>query len=132
MPIHVYWYDDSKRILRYDFVENWTREDLLAATEIIFAHLDSVQHAVDSIIDLRKNTTSPVRIWLTLAFRDAPYLNARVHPNHRLNVVVGADTAMRIVLNVAASVIPHALATLHFASSIAAARAIIKEHSTDE
>lgn len=128
MPINVYWYDENKHIIRYDFVNIWTREDLLAATETVFAFLDSVNHPVDSIVDMQNSNTSPIRIWLSMAFRDAPFLNSRVHPNHRLMVIVGADTATHVVLNVAASVIPRGLKHLYHTASITDALTTIEQH----
>jgi hypothetical protein len=66
MSVRVYWEDQSKTIVRYDFAGAWTWNELYAAYYEAIAMERSVAHRVDVILDLRASGPIPANALLHL------------------------------------------------------------------
>ena len=86
MSIQVVWDNDEKTIIRYTYQGQWTWDELAAVLEEAYALLDTVDHPVDFIIDLRQSVLLPKD-----ALRHGERVAQAVHPNEGRSVVVGAN-----------------------------------------
>jgi hypothetical protein len=59
MPIHVVWYDETKTIIVWEFDGAWEWQDYHAAINTAVVMIKSVNHVVDSIMDVRRNRSLP-------------------------------------------------------------------------
>ena len=59
MGIHVVWYDAEKTIIVWEFDGVWEWHDYHAAINTAVVMIKSVNHVVDSIMDLRRNRSLP-------------------------------------------------------------------------
>lgn len=59
MGIHVVWYDTDKTIIVWEFDGEWEWRDYHAAINTAVVMIKSVDHIVDSIMDLRHNRGLP-------------------------------------------------------------------------
>lgn len=64
MPILVKWYDDTTRITVWEFVGEWDWRDYHSAINKAVVLLKTVDHTVDSIMDLRLNESYPADMLL--------------------------------------------------------------------
>lgn len=95
MAIKVIWDDETKTILRYDFIGNWTWNEFYAASAEFHAQLDSVDHKVDTIINLTDSAGMPGNV-LSQAY--SAFQNQ--HPNDTgLNVIVSKGMLIQILVN---------------------------------
>lgn len=62
MAITAYWVDESKTIIRYDFEGHWDWDIFYPVYNQVVEMATSVDHRVDVVLDLRKNTTFPKNI----------------------------------------------------------------------
>ena len=53
MGIRIFWDDDEKTVIRYEFEESWTWEDLIAAVQKDDELMAEVDHTVHLILDMR-------------------------------------------------------------------------------
>jgi hypothetical protein len=87
MSVHVYWEDESKAIVRYDFEGEWDWNELYSAYYEAIAMEKSVEHRVDVILDMRHSGRIPSNVLLHVKnFSD------RQPPNIGLSVVVTPNT----------------------------------------
>lgn len=92
MSITVKWFDESKQIALWEFVGRWEWEDYHTAINTAVLLLKTVDHTVDSIIDLSRNESIPpdVLIHGPRWFRVAP-------ANFGVAVVSSANSLVRNV-----------------------------------
>ena len=60
--IDVYWVDEGKTIVRYDFEGKWTWDDLYPAYNQAIEMETSVSHRVDVVLDMTKSRTLPANV----------------------------------------------------------------------
>ena len=96
MAVNVIWDDAGKTILRYDFVGNWTWDEFFVAAAEFHAQLESVEHKVDTVINLLESAGIPGN---TLSHVYSAL--QRQHPNDSgLNVIVSKAMIIQTLLNV--------------------------------
>lgn len=95
MAIQIFWHDEEKQIIRCDVNGRWTWGDLQSALRKTISMMDSVQHKVDFIIDLRNGSfmTNP----LSALAQAQSVATPETHPNEGVKVVVGANALVRTV-----------------------------------
>lgn len=64
MPIRVYWEDETRTIVYYDFEGVWTWDELYTAFYQAIAMENSVCHRVDVILDMRQSGRLPANALL--------------------------------------------------------------------
>lgn len=124
MSITVGWGDEDKTIIHMLFEQDLTLDDYLAASREAAALLDSVEHQVDMILEL-KNVTVPKNI-----LAQFPQMKAGPHvsrPNFRFGVIVGASGFAETLLNIYARVFM-SKSRYTVANTLEEAYAAIKEH----
>ena len=60
--VNVYWVDEAKTIVRYDFDGKWTWDDLYPAYNKAIEMETSVTHRVDVILDMTNSKTLPANV----------------------------------------------------------------------
>jgi ribosomal protein S15P/S13E len=123
MSIDVYWDNDEKTIIRQDFAGNWTKDDYFAAIDESYKMSETVNHPVDTIIDMRNNTTNPIQ--LMNIFSTANKLESHVSDNQRAVVIVGANVTIEFALRMAKRIAKRAAENSHTARTLEEAYDII-------
>ena len=98
MAIHVGWKDASHTIIYCEFDAEWTLDEFHRYIDDIYALMTSVTHPVYLIHDYSKSRVPP-RQWLS-AGRHA---QQRQTDNTALSIVVGGNSFVKVMLNVAQS-----------------------------
>jgi hypothetical protein len=96
MPVSIDWTDDSRTLARYEILAPWTWDDLHTAAERLDAMLDSVDHPVDVLIDVRQMGSLPSSALGHL--RSLTQQTAR-HPHWRLSLIIGASRLVQALMN---------------------------------
>lgn len=126
MTIKVIWdNDETKTILRYDFIGNWTWNEFYAASAEFHAELDRVNHKVDTIINLTGSTGMPGNV---LSHAYSAFQNQ--HPNDTgLNVIVSKGMLIQILVNTFSRVYSNFTENfeIHLVSSLEEARNYLSE-----
>lgn len=94
MPIEVQWDNDERTIMRVDYPEAWSWEEMYDAQTLGKEMADEIGHPYDVIHDLRKTTHLPPG-----AFSNLRRIMSRMHPLNRGNVYVGMNPFIRAVWN---------------------------------
>jgi hypothetical protein len=125
------WDDDEHTILRQTVTGKWTQEEYQAMYEEMLVLYRSVPHDIDLIIDVSQNQTNPLGMLYSMNSNDR-----KVEPNHRSVTLVGSNTIIRVVANVAMKIAPNMSRGLYFADTldeayaqITKSRAREKEHA---
>ena len=99
MGIRVVWYDAEKTIIVWEFDGEWEWQDYHAAINTAVVMIKSVDHVVDSIMDLRRNRALPPNAlvqgkrWFVVA-----------PPNFGITVVAGGSALIRGIASTIAAV----------------------------
>jgi hypothetical protein len=123
MAIRVFWDDQDKTVLRYEFSGLWTWDEFHAAMRQGWAMLDSVQHPVDVINDFSVCDFVPPNS-LSHFVRAA----RRTHPNSRHIVVVGVHNPfLRAIGTILGRMFPEMAQKMSYADSLEEARAMLNQ-----
>lgn len=120
MGIKIMWDNDERTIMRYEFEARWSWADLYAASDEGTARLDSVDHRVDVIADLRGTSHLPGDF-----MQHAGRIAGGTHPHRGIVVVVGASPVLRGLSNTVGFLYRKATKDLRFADSLEEARTLI-------
>lgn len=119
------WDNPEQTVIRYHFEGAWGWKDLYAVIETAAAMMDTVEHRVCIVLDLRESRSVPTLNPSGLRhLANAPTTN---HRNMGIFVIVGANTFTRAMFDIFARLYPRAVEAYHMADSIERAYAIIKE-----
>jgi hypothetical protein len=121
MSIITSWVDPEKTIARYEFVGQWTWDEMSVAIKEMYAMLGSVPHKVDIIIDLSGSSGEPPRGML--AHLRAGTMEAR--NNWNSGVFVGVSPFVRVLLNTFRRVEPRLAKRYAVANTIQEAQTLI-------
>jgi hypothetical protein len=91
--IHIVWDNDERTIIRHVYEGKWTLEEYYALIDQNYNEIDSVNHRVDIINDLREMSGVPSN--MTTAIR---YAARRAHKNEGINVMVAPPTFVKILV----------------------------------
>ncbi len=95
MAVNVVWEDEQKEVLLLVFDAPWTLRDFQNAVRLSYEMMDTVDHAVNVIIDLRKGKEFPSNFITSLrrAVREP-------HPHNGLMALVGVNSFIRAFFDV--------------------------------
>ena len=93
MPIHITWENEEKTIIRHAYEGKWTVQEYYELIRNNYKHVDSVNHIVDIINDLRNTNQLPSD--MIPAIR---YAIKNRHPNEGINVMVGASLLIQMLV----------------------------------
>lgn len=96
MAIEIVWDNDNQTIIRVTFPEQWTWDDFLEVDTITAKMVDSVNHKVCFLADLRQTKRIPTGLKLDIANQ---VLDFR-HENSDLLIIVGMNKMIRALLNI--------------------------------
>jgi hypothetical protein len=125
MGIRTHWYNDEKTAIRYYFTGIWTWTECFAAVDQAVEMLDSVQHPVVLIIDMRDNQHVPSLS--PQALSGMANLPTMAHPNTAFLVLVGARLVVKTTFEVFRRLFPSAAARYRVVDSIGEAEALMSE-----
>jgi hypothetical protein len=121
MSIKVAWDNADRTIISFDFDNRWDWDELYAASDQATEMLDSVDHMVDFIMDIRE-TVIP-KDFMSHAER----LASGSHPRRGVMVVVGVNGLLRTVGSGLRRLFPDATRNLVFAADVEEAYEVIEE-----
>jgi hypothetical protein len=97
MAIQVGWQDENKRIIRCAVSGRWTWDELQTALGKTIKLMDSVDHKVDFVIDLRNG--SFVINPLSILGQARSVATPETHRNEGVKVVIGANSLVQTAYN---------------------------------
>ncbi len=89
MAMQVGWQDNNKEIIRCTTDGRWTWDDLQRALNATIKLMDTVEHKVDFIIDLRRGSFAINPLSILGQARNVA--TPETHPNEGVKVVLGAN-----------------------------------------
>ncbi len=92
MSIELFWEDDAKTILRFNFVGGWTWDDYYPLHEQGNQMAQAIPHIVHSIVDLRQNRSVP-----TNTITHLTNIANRQIPNAGLKVIITNNRFLHIL-----------------------------------
>lgn len=126
MPILTYWEDDTKRILREDFIGQWTVDDILHMVAQSRQMVSSVDYPVDTIVDVSRSLTNPAKIFM-LPNSKIREIRALTPPNQRLVLVMGMNVVWASIVKLLIRIASFADNTVHPVTSLEEAYAVIHQ-----
>lgn len=94
MSVTTEWHDDHKTVILYTVSDPWTWDEMYKGIDDCYAMMETVQHSVDTIFDIRESNGLPPS-----ALANIRTLNRRRHENSRHVVVIGLRAFHRSILN---------------------------------
>lgn len=116
MTIAVDWHNPEKTILCYSCHDTWTWDALRIALDSAFHLIDSVNHSIMVLVDMRHSSGTPAIS--ASGLRMVAYSPAVNHPNVQQIVVVGGSPLVRAMYDIFSRLYPQAAAQYRFADSI--------------
>jgi hypothetical protein len=121
MPVEFDWDDDSQTTLRFTASPPWNWNDFHKAMRRAAFWLDTVDHDVDILIDLRHSGKLPAG-----ALGHVRSLGVSIHPNsHDRVVIIGLDDSVAGPLGGADRVYQDSARLIRFVTTDEEARAVI-------
>ncbi len=122
MGIKVTWDNAERTIIYFDFEGRWDWDELYTASEQATRMLDSVDHVVDFIMDIREAQQIPKDF-----MSHAEHIASGSHPRRGIMVVVGANGLLRTLGSGLRRLFPDATRNLAFAADLEEAYEIIAD-----
>lgn len=122
MGIRIVWDDEEKTIIRHIYESVWTVGDYYALIDENYRQIDSVNHRVDIINDLRAMTSVPRNMVPAIQ-----YAARKAHPNEGINVMVASPTYVKLLVQAINEAIGEATQVIH-TRTLEEAYAIIARH----
>lgn len=95
MGIMVEWDNPEHTVIRFIYTGQWSVDDLFSATQESRVMMDSVNHRVHGIIDMRSSKLVP-----NGALSLGRNVSLRKHPNQGRSIVIGANNLVRTLFDV--------------------------------
>ena len=122
MGINVSWDDAERKIIYFHFAGQWEWDELYTASDQATAMLDSADHTVDFIMDIREASQNPKDL-----MSHAERIASGSHPRRGIMVVVGANKLLRTVGSGLRKLFPVATRSVVFANDLEEAYEIIAD-----
>ena len=123
MGIKITWDSEDKTILLHDYTGYWDLDDYRRAVDKTSKLLNGLDHTVHFIMDLSE-THVPSNILSVMR-----YTENKAAANQGLIVIVGADTFVTSVFEVARRIAPTATNNTYFVNNIEEARSFITQQT---
>jgi hypothetical protein len=127
MAVRVYWLDEAKTLLNYEFVGDWTWEEFYPVLEEAHAMSYSVSHRVDAICDFRSTTALPQN-----ALANLKTITDKAPVNSGLSVFVTTSRFFTSMYDTAVKFYPKTRRYFVVAATMEEAHAIINEDRMKE
>ncbi len=101
MPIHIEWDNSEKKILVYTFEGVWSLNEFYIAFAQGNLMMDSVNHTVHTILDMRKSGSLPNGFIGTIRT-----LGAKPHDNLGQMAMIGANGFVQSFINLSRRILP--------------------------
>ena len=98
MPITVHWYDESQRAILYHVSGQWSWEDVSAAIDQAMTLLNSVNHKVHLLVDVRESDAVP--LLNPAGLHRAAHAPTMDHPNTDLVILIGPGPLVAILYEI--------------------------------
>lgn len=106
MSVKVYWFNENQTALVYDFQGEWTWNETFLAIDEAVTLLDSVQHRVNIVVDLRgSRRVPPVAPQALARIANAPTMS---HPNTNILIVIGLSGFLQTLYEIFRRLYPYA------------------------
>jgi hypothetical protein len=125
MPITVRWDNDAKTIIYYIFDSAWTWDEFNTIYKDVYAMLDTVEHKVHAIVDLRTSRLLP-RDTLTEMRR----LTYEQHKNGGITIFITANALARTFYSILSNVYRRAREIFRLVNTPEEAYAVIAEYES--
>ena len=102
MPINIYWDNDDKTIIRVDIIQPWELDEFYRLHEVTTGMLNTVDHKVAFIADVRELGGLPRGISL----RQTSKVLSAAHPNDLGMILIGMNRGIQMFMNVILRVFP--------------------------
>jgi hypothetical protein len=113
MAIRVQWDNPDKTILRFTYDREWAWDEVYSALEEKRRLLGTVQHPVDTLVDMRAVVTIPVG-----ALIHARRLAEQANGNERVTLVVGANPFILSLVDLVRNLHPAFIKNYRFVSTL--------------
>lgn len=129
MPIRVIWDNEEKTVIQYLYEGRWTWDDFYKALNQARAMIDTVNHKVDFIVNIKSSSILPEN-----ALSRGQSIGSSPHPNQGVTIVVGANSFMQSMYNIFSKVYGKAAGNLKisFVATPEEAQAKLKERRAAE
>lgn len=127
MAVRVYWLDEAKTLVQYDFVGDWTWEEFYPVLEEALVMEHSVPHRVDVICDFRSAGALPQN-----PLAHIKTITDRMPPNIGLSIFVTTNRFFNLMYDTAVRFYPKTKRFFVVASTMEEAHAIINEDRMKE
>ncbi len=124
MPVTMTWDNAEKTIIRVIIEGQWDVNDLHRLISQAPTMMAEVSHIVDGIFDFSRSTSTPTSALMTLSRMEAAY-----NDRQRLFIVVGANSYIQTLCNIAAKLAPKTFSKLMFVETMNDAYAAINKHT---
>jgi hypothetical protein len=108
MGIRIEWEDEGKTVIRHIYEGVWTVEDYYALIDANYRQIDSVNHQVDIINDLREMAGMPPNMVPAIK-----YAARKAHPNEGINVFVASPTYIKVLIDMINKAVGEATEVIH-------------------
>lgn len=122
MAIDIQWDNEEKTIVRQTYGEVVTPEEYYQMVKQSAELLNSVNHPVDLIVDLRK-----LKFTLRGMTTMTQYANKMVPANQRIVVAVGLPATIKQIINLLMRIAPRAAKNTYYVDTIEEAYRILEE-----
>jgi hypothetical protein len=106
MSIIVDWYNDNHTEIVHTYIGDWTWDELFAALDQIMQLMDSVNHTVNVIINMRQSQRMPT-MFAPSSLRKIAYAAPTHHRNSGLFVILGANAFIKGMFSIFSKLYPH-------------------------
>lgn len=120
MAVRVYWLDEAKTLVQYDFVGDWTWEEFYPVLEEALVMEHSVSHRVDVVCDFRSAGALPQNVLVNLKT-----VTEKAPPNSGLSVFVTTNRFFILTYDTAVKFYPKTRQFYAVAETIEEAHALI-------
>lgn len=120
--VRVAWDNEEKTAILWRFSGRWTWEDYYAAKRDVIAMMESVEHKVDSIVDLRQTAFIP-----SGGLSQARALAMKPHPNEGITVMLSSSLFMKTTMSTLGRLYSHIATHYRMADDLDEARALLRE-----
>jgi hypothetical protein len=125
MPITVRWDNDAKTVIYYTFDSAWTWDEFNTVYKDVYAMLDTIEHKVHAIVDLRTSRLLP-RDTLTEMRR----LTYEQHENGGITVFITENALARTFYSILSNVYRRAREIFRLVTTPEEAYAVIADYES--
>lgn len=127
MPIFIRWDDPDKTIIRQTYDGNWDVSDMHKTFDEIQQMRAEVNHPINIIADMSYSRLASGNVLTVLSRAERIFLT-----EVNIAVVIGANSYLKALTNIATRLAPKALGRMHFANNVEEAYTIIERYSKVE